>query len=64
MRREQLAASRLREAQEAMSKAADALQDVGSDEAKKHAAEMRGAIKVARRWELELRRLHKRMGGD
>ena len=43
---------------EAMREAADAMDIVGGEEAALHAAEMRGAIKIARRWELEMRRQH------
>ena len=52
------AAIKLLAAQDAMQEAAGALDGVGGDEAKLHAAEMRGAIKIARRWELEMRRQH------
>lgn len=55
---ESRAAFRLQIAEKAMREAADALRDVGSDEAKLHAAEMIGASKMARRWELALRKLH------
>lgn len=61
---ENIAAIWLQEAQEAMGQAVYALQAVGSDEAKQHAKEMRGAIKIARGWERELRRQHKSLGGD
>ena len=53
-----IAAIKLLAAQDAMQVAAEALDRVGGDEAKLHAAEMRGAVKVARRWELEMRRQH------
>jgi hypothetical protein len=53
-----MAAIKLLAAQDAMLAAAEALERVGGDEAKLHASEMRGAIKVARRWELEMRRQH------
>ena len=53
-----IAAIKLLAAQDAMLAAAEALERVGGDEAKLHASEMRGAIKVARRWELEMRRQH------
>lgn len=43
---------------EAMREAAEAMDIVGGEEAALHAAEMRGAIKIARRWELEMRRQH------
>ena len=52
------AAIKLLAAQDAMQVAAEALDIVGGDEAKLHACEMRGAIKVARTWELEMRRQH------
>lgn len=55
---ENIAAIHLAAAEDAMRTAAYALDDVGTDEAKLHAKEMRGAIKMARRWELALRRLH------
>ena len=55
---ENIAAIRLAEVEASMRAAAAALDDVGSDEAMLHAKEMRGAIKIARRWELALRRLH------
>ena len=50
------AAIKLAAAQDAMRDAADALDRVGGEEASLHASEMRGAIKVAQRWELEMRR--------
>ena len=53
-----IAAIKLLAAQDAMQEAAAALDIVGSEEAKLHACEMRGAIKVARKWELEMRRQH------
>lgn len=53
-----IAAIKLLAAQDAMQVAADALDIVGGEDAKLHAAEMRGAIKIARRWELEMRRQH------
>jgi len=53
-----VAAIKLMAAQDAMQVAAEALDIVGGDEAKLHAAEMRGAIKIARRLELEMRRQH------
>ena len=53
-----MAAIKLLAAQDAMQVAAEALDRVGSDEAKLHACEMRGAIKIARMWELEMRRQH------
>lgn len=56
--RQLIAATKLLAAQSAMRAAADALDIVGGDEAKLHACEMRGAIKVARTWELEMRRQH------
>lgn len=55
---ENIAAIKLAAAEDAMRSAASALDDLGSDEAKLHAKELRGAIKVARGWELTLRRLH------
>lgn len=55
---ENIAAIKLAAAQNEMRAAASALDDVGSEEAKLKSKEMRGAIKIARRWELALRRLH------
>ena len=55
---ENIAAANLAEAQRAMSIAANALHDVGSPLAKQHAREMRGAIKMARTWELALLKIH------
>lgn len=55
---ESKATFKLQIAEKAMREAASALRDVGSDQARVHAAEMIGASKVARRWELELRNLH------
>lgn len=55
---ENIAAIKLAAAEGAMESAAIALGDLGTDEAKLHAKELRGAIKVARGWELALRRLH------
>ena len=52
------AAIRLLAAQDAMQAAVEALDIVGCDEAKLYAAEIRGAIKVVRRWELAMRRQH------
>lgn len=52
------AAIKLLAAQDAMQEAAEALDIVGGEEAKLHAAEMRGAVKIARTWELEMRRQH------
>ena len=51
------AAIRLAMAQGCMQSAATALDDLGTAEAKQHAKELRGAIKIARRWEIELRKL-------
>lgn len=56
--RQLFAAIKLLAAQDAMQEAADALDIVGGDEAKLHACEMRGAIKIARTWDLEMRRQH------
>ena len=53
-----IAAIKLMAAQDAMQEAAAALDIVGGEEAKLHAAEMRGAVKIARTWELEMRRQH------
>ena len=50
------AARLLRIAEQAMTEAAAALCEIGSDEAKLHSSEMLGACKMLRRWELELRR--------
>ena len=55
---EKIAAIKLAAAEDAMRAAAAALDDVGSGEAKTHAKELRGAVKVVRRWELALRRIH------
>ena len=41
-----------------MRDAAAALYSVGSEEAILHAKEMRGAVKIARTWELALRKMH------
>ena len=53
-----IAAIKLLAAQEAMQSAVEALDMVDCDEAKLYAAEIRGAIKVVRRWELAMRRQH------
>ena len=58
MSAESKAAIKLQIAEAALRDAANALYDVGSYEAKLHAAEMLGAVKMARRWELALRRMH------
>lgn len=55
---ENIAAIKLAAAEDAMRAAASALDDIGSDETKLHAKELRGAVKVARGWELALRRMH------
>ena len=55
--REINAARALAWAETAMKAAASALEDVGTDDARQHAAEMRGAIRMARRWELALRKM-------
>jgi hypothetical protein len=55
---ENVAAIRLQIAQTALESAACSLLDVGSDEAKLHAREAVGAVKMLRKWELELRRIH------
>ena len=55
---ENIAAIKLAAAEDAMRSAAAALGDVGGDDAKLHAKELMGAVKVARTWELALRRLH------
>ena len=52
------AAEKLRAAGTAMLEAASALDELGSISASLHAKEMHGAVKVARTWELELRRIH------
>ena len=52
------AAEKLRAAGQAMLEAASTLDELGSVLSSLHANEMRGAVKVARRWELELRRTH------
>jgi hypothetical protein len=52
------AADDLKAAEKAMTAAAAALYAVGSDEAVIHAAELIGAIKMIRRWELKLRKLN------
>lgn len=52
------AAEKLRAAQAAMLEAASALDELGSVLASLHAKEMLGAVKVARSWELVLRRRH------
>ena len=51
-------AEKLRAAERSMLEAASALDELGSISASLHAKEMRGAVKVARKWELELRRIH------
>jgi len=56
--KESRAADELMAAEKAMAAAAAALYDVGSAEAVMHAAEMKGAIKMMRRWRLKLRKLH------
>lgn len=55
---ENIAAIKLRESETAMKQAAAALDDVGSDETKQHAKELRGATKMVRTWERALRKLH------
>ena len=50
------AAEKLRAAGQAMLEAASALDELGSVLSSLHANEMRGAVKVARSWELALRR--------
>jgi hypothetical protein len=52
------AAEKLMAAEKSMLEAASALDELGSISASLHAKEMRGAVKVARKWELELRRIH------
>lgn len=52
------AAEKLRAAEKSMLEAASALDELGSISASLHAKEMRGSVKVARKWELELRRKH------
>lgn len=58
---ENIAAIHLKNAEGAMRMAANALNDVGTKEAKTHAKEMLGAVKIARNWELALRRQHNAM---
>jgi len=60
---ESRAAFRLQIAEKAMREAASALRRVGTDEARLHAAELIGATKMTRRWELDLRTLHASMMG-
>lgn len=55
---ESKAAFALQVAELAIRKAASALRDVGTDEANLHAAELIGASKMTRRWELALRQSH------
>ena len=50
------AANALMRATEAMGSAAAWLDIIPGDEARIHAAEMRGAARIARQWELKLRR--------
>jgi len=52
------AAHKLQIAESAMRDAAAELDAVGSKEAILHAKELRGAAKIARKWELELRKTH------
>lgn len=52
------AAHKLQIAESAMRDAAAALYSVGSEEAILHAKEMRGAVKIARTWELALRKMN------
>ena len=52
------AAEKLRAAESAMLEAASALDELGSISASLHAKEMRGAVKIARKWELALRQIH------
>ena len=54
---ELLAARKLHAVEIAMYEAVTALGDVGRDEDIKHAKELLGAAKMARRWELALRRV-------
>lgn len=54
------AAAALAAAEEAMLGAAAALDDIGRDDAKLQVKEMRGAVKVMRGWELELRRMSRK----
>ena len=56
---ELLAARKLLAAERAMRDAAQALIDIGLDEAAMHAKELLGATKMVRRWELALRRIAK-----
>lgn len=58
MNAESKAALKLQIAEAAMRDAAAALYSVGSEEAILHAKEMRGAVKIARTWELALRKMH------
>ena len=59
---ENIAAIKLAMAEDAMESAAIALDDLGTAEAKQHAKELRGAIKIARGWEIALRKMHKSRG--
>ena len=54
---ENIAANRLSDAERAMRAASEALCDIGSNEAKQHASELLGAVKMVRQWELHLRRM-------
>lgn len=57
------AAEKLRAAESAMLEAASALDELGSISASLHAKEMRGAVKIAQNWELELRKMHAQEAG-
>lgn len=52
------AAEKLRAAEQSMLEAARTLDELGSISASLHAKEMRGAVKIARTWELALRKMH------
>ena len=56
---ENIAALRCRNAAKALESAAYALDDVHSPNATTHAAEARGAAKIARQWANALERLHR-----
>jgi hypothetical protein len=57
-----IAARKLMWADKSMRAAASALDDIGSAEARQHAEELRGAVKMMRTWEIALRRLHSSLG--